>query len=107
MLGGYLRGAARKGGVERYMADALGSSAANLGGMAGASKSLRDKTTKRDVGKHIARFILVGLYTGTRHAAICGAAFHPAIGRGHVDLERGVFIGERREPARPKSANRL
>ena len=67
----------------------------------------RDKTTQRDIGKHIARFILVGLYTGTRHAAICGAAFHPAIGRGHVDLERGVFIGERREPARPKSANRL
>jgi integrase len=47
--------------------------------------------TKRDVGKHIARFLLVGLYTGTRHAAICGAAFQPAIGRGHVDLDRGVF----------------
>jgi integrase len=47
--------------------------------------------TMRDVGKHIARFLLVGLYTGTRHAAICAAAFQPAIGRGHVDLERGVF----------------
>ena len=39
----------------------------------------------------MARFILTGLYTGTRHAAICGAAFQPAIGRGHVDLDRGVF----------------
>ena len=56
-----------------------------------AKQVFRDKTTQRDVGKHIARFILVGLYTGTRHAAICGAALHPAIGRGYVDLERGVF----------------
>jgi integrase len=47
--------------------------------------------SKRETGKHIARFMLVGFYTGTRHAAICGAALQPAIGRGFVDLERGVF----------------
>jgi integrase len=47
--------------------------------------------SKRETGKHIARFMLVGFYTGTRHAAICGAALQPAIGRGYVDLERGVF----------------
>lgn len=56
-----------------------------------AKQMMRDKTTARDVGKHIARFILVGLYTGTRHGAICGAAFQEAIGRGHIDLDRGVF----------------
>jgi hypothetical protein len=56
-----------------------------------ARQIMRDQRTKRDVGKHIARFLLVGCYTGTRHAAICGAAFQPAIGRGHVDLDRGVF----------------
>src|SRR5262249_39277701 len=28
---------------------------------------------------------------GTRHAEICSAALMPTIGRGHVDLERGVF----------------
>ena len=56
-----------------------------------AKQVMRDKVTQREVGKHIARFILVGLYTGTRHAAICGAAFHSAVGRGHVDLESGVF----------------
>ena len=56
-----------------------------------AKQVFRDKTTQREVGKHIARFILIGLYTGTRHAAICRAAFYPAIGRGYVDLERGVF----------------
>jgi integrase len=56
-----------------------------------AKQVMCDKATERYVGKHIARFILVGLYTGTRHAAICGGAFQPAIGRGYVDLERGVF----------------
>jgi integrase len=56
-----------------------------------ARQVMRDQRTLRDVGKHVARFVLVGLYTGTRHAAIVGAAFTPAIGRGHVDLERGVF----------------
>ena len=36
--------------------------------------------------KHLARFILVGLYTGTRAGAICGAALIPTIGRGYVNL---------------------
>ena len=46
----------------------------------------------RCTSKHIARFILVGLYTGTRASAICGAALTQAIGRGHVDLENGIFV---------------
>jgi integrase len=33
----------------------------------------------------------VGLYTGTRSGAICNAALTPAIGRGFIDLENGVF----------------
>ena len=56
-----------------------------------ATQVMQDKRTRRAVGRHLARFILVGLYTGTRHAAICGAAFMPTVGRGYVDLERGVF----------------
>jgi integrase len=52
---------------------------------------MQDKVTKRNVGQHVARFILVGLYSGSRHGAICGAALQPAVGRGWVDLERGVF----------------
>ena len=52
---------------------------------------MRDKDTRRAVGRHVARFILVGLYTGTRSSAICRAALGPTIGRGHVDLEQGVF----------------
>jgi len=49
-------------------------------------------TTKRWTGRHLARFMLVALYTGSRSAAICGAALRPTEGRGHVDLEAGVFF---------------
>jgi hypothetical protein len=57
-----------------------------------ARQVTRDKNTLRDVGKHVARYILVGLYSGTRSAAICGASFQPAIGRGHVDVDKGIFV---------------
>jgi integrase len=69
-----------------------------------AKQVMRDKVTRRAVGRHIARFILVGLYTGTRSSAICGAALMPTVGRGHVDLEQGVFyrraIGRRQTKKR-------
>ena len=69
-----------------------------------AKQVMRDKDTRRAVGRHVARFILVGLYTGTRSAAICGAALMPTVGRGHVDLEQGVFyrraIGRRQTKKR-------
>jgi integrase len=45
----------------------------------------------RHTSRHIARFILVGLYTGTRAGAICGASLIPTIGRGYVNLETGQF----------------
>ena len=56
-----------------------------------ARQKMGEGRTDRNVGRHVARFMLVGAYTGTRHAAICSAAFSPAIGRGYVDLESGVF----------------
>jgi integrase len=69
-----------------------------------ARQVMRDKVTLRAVGKHLARFILVGLYTGTRSQAICSAALTPAVGRGHVDLDAGVFhrlpIGRRQTKKR-------
>lgn len=51
---------------------------------------------------HVARFILVGIYTGTRAAAICGAGFKPGEGRGWVDLERGVFYRRAESKAETK-----
>jgi integrase len=53
------------------------------------------KATDRAIAQHVARFILVGLYTGTRAGAICGAALdQPTIGRSWIDLESGIFYGQ-------------
>ena len=56
-----------------------------------ARRRNRDGTPGPAMSKHLARFILIGLYTGTRAGAICGASLVPAVGRGYVDLDRGVF----------------
>jgi integrase len=54
--------------------------------------------------RHLARFILVGLYTGTRAAAITGAALERTEGYGYMDLKRGVFY--RRQVGRAETAKR-
>ena len=67
----------------------------------------RGEAKGRRRAKHLAHFILVGLYTGTRSGAICGAALEPTEGRGWVDLERGVFyrraIGKKKTNKRQPS----
>ena len=55
------------------------------------TESQNGTATGRHTRRHIARFILVGLYTGSRAGVICGAGFSPAAGRGYVDLDAGVF----------------
>ncbi|MDX8482039.1 hypothetical protein RFN28_26775 [Mesorhizobium sp. VK24D] len=40
-------------------------------------QSWKGQPSDRRTGRHVARFILVALYTGTRSAAICGAAVRP------------------------------
>ncbi len=47
--------------------------------------------TEKHPMRHLARFILIGLYTGTRAGAIASAAPIAAIGRSFVDLDRGIF----------------
>jgi hypothetical protein len=42
----------------------------------------RGRVTKRRVGKHLARFILMGLYSGTRSDALLGASFVKGEGQG-------------------------
>jgi site-specific recombinase XerD len=58
----------------------------------------RDKVT-RTRRRHIARFLLLGVYTGTRHVAIERLQWHANTTGGWVDLERGVLyrrgVGER------------
>jgi len=56
----------------------------------------KGKQTDRRSRQHVARFILVALYTGTRASAVCGAAFERVSGAGYIDLDRSVFY---RRPA--------
>jgi integrase len=56
----------------------------------------KGKLTDRRTRRHVARFILVGLYTGTRASAVCAAAFEPTEGKGWIDLDKGIFY---RRPA--------
>lgn len=56
----------------------------------GPDKGKKLPTDKRPL-RHLARFILIGLYTGTRAGAIASASPIPAIGRSFVDLDRGIF----------------
>jgi integrase len=41
--------------------------------------------------RHVARFILIGLYTGTRHDAILRLRWVPSVDAGWVDLEAGLI----------------
>lgn len=54
--------------------------------------------------RHLARFILVALYTGTRSSAILGLRFMPHTGGGHVDTERGLMF--RRAPGQAETKKR-
>jgi hypothetical protein len=56
----------------------------------------KGQPTDRRSRRHIAKFILVALYSGTRASAVCGAALERRVGSGWIDLERGVFY---RRPA--------
>lgn len=53
---------------------------------------------------HVARFILIGVYTGTRHAAILSLRWQRNEQGGHIDLERGVIF--RRGDNEPETSKR-
>lgn len=61
------------------------------------------RATDRLTRRHIAKFVLVAVHTGTRASAICEAALQPTEGHGWIDLEKGVFY--RRAP-RAKETNK-
>ena len=56
----------------------------------GKDKGQRLPTDKRPL-RHLARFILIGLYTGTRAAAIASASPVAQQGRSFIDLDRGMY----------------
>lgn len=57
----------------------------------GPRKGEKIETEKRPL-RHIARFSLLGVYSGTRAAAIASASPERKEGRSFVDLERGVYF---------------
>lgn len=65
----------------------------------GTSRAGEKVQTKKRPHRHLTRFTLLGIYTGTRAAAIASAAFEPIEGRSWLDLETGLFhrlaIGKR------------
>lgn len=71
-----------------------------------AARLIRAARARR---RHIARFILVALYSGSRASVVCGAALQPTEGHGWIDLKRGVFyrkapgakVTKKRAPAIP------
>jgi integrase len=56
----------------------------------------KGRPTDRRSRRHVARFVLVALYSGTRAGAVCAAALEPMEGRGWIDLDKGIFY---RRPA--------
>jgi len=64
---------------------------------------VRAPTAKRPL-RHLARFILLGIYSGTRAGAIASASPIPAVGRSFVDLERGRYY--RRQQGSAKTNKR-
>lgn len=50
------------------------------------------KPTERRSRRHVARFMLVALYTGTRAATVCAAALQPMEGHGWIDVDKGIFF---------------
>lgn len=61
----------------------------------------KGQNTERRSRKHVAKFALIGFYTGTRSAAICSAALSQQEGRAWIDLENGVYY--RRAPGARKT----
>lgn len=47
--------------------------------------------SKKRPHRHLCRFTLLGIYTGTRAGAIATAAFEPIPGRSWLDIESGMF----------------
>jgi integrase len=65
----------------------------------GPQKGQMVATDKRPL-RHLARFILIGLYSGTRAGAIAAASPIPAIGRAYIDLARGIYYRRKQGDAR-------
>ncbi|MFO1123982.1 MAG: hypothetical protein U1E25_00950 [Methylocystis sp.] len=48
-------------------------------------------TTDKRPLRHLCRFLILGLYSGSRPGAILNATWDRGPGRSHIDIERGLF----------------
>jgi integrase len=62
-------------------------------------ENVKAPTSKRPL-RHLARFILLGIYSGTRAGAIAAASPIPSLGRSYVDLERGRYYRRKQGSAK-------
>lgn len=49
------------------------------------------QSARKDRLRHVARFVLLGVYTGTRSQAMLKLSWLPSVDGGHVDLEAGII----------------
>lgn len=75
----------------RLLAGALGWYLESWSDLATRKSHQRWRRVPGAANHHTARFILLGLYTGTRHGALLGLQWMPNTLGGWVDLERGVM----------------
>lgn len=68
----------------------------------GSRKGQKIHTNRRPL-QHVARFLLIGCYTGTRAGAIASASKRRAVGKSYVDLENGIFY---RKPIGKRASNK-
>jgi integrase len=54
-------------------------------------KTFKGKLTKKYITRHVSRFIICAVYSGSRSARIWRASFEKEEGRPYVDVERGLF----------------
>lgn len=54
--------------------------------------------------RHLARFILIGVYTGTRAGAIASASWEKGKGKSYIDLRHGLYyrLAEGKKPSRKR-----
>lgn len=55
------------------------------------------KNTQKRPLRHLAKFILIAYYTGSRSGSVLTASFKKGIGRSYVDLDRGFFTAMQKE----------
>lgn len=93
-----------RGEAARLLAGALGFRLALCSDVATRRRRLTIWSRDGERNAHVARFILIGLYTATRHDAILGLGWRVHTGGGYADLVRGVIY--RAPPGARQTAKR-